>query len=155
MANIFNRPPPAPRPTLGQILNPGPFEDTATQIKMREDLNTQMRKKYQDIADQQIRDAITNGVGQANINPGDIHDPLNYQQAGLTAHQIYADQTRTTMDNISVMEIISDEEMLVKLFANDPKLIEALSILAEKENVSTMDIIIYMLDDYLKPIEHK
>ncbi len=150
MANIFNRPIPTPKPTLGEILNPGPFEDTVTQIKMREDLNTQMRKKYQDIADRQIRDAITNGVGQININPGNMHDPLGYQQVGLG--QTYKGPTKATIGNVSVMEIMSDEEMLVKLFVNDPKLIEALSILAEKENVSTMDIIIYMLDDYLRPI---
>jgi len=153
MANIFNKQPPTPKPILEQILNPGPFEDTVTQIKMREDLNTQMRKQYRDIADQQIRDAITYGTVQANINPRDIHDTIGYQQAGLG--QTYKGPTKATINNVSVMEIMSDEEMLVKLFANDPKLIEALSILAEKENVSTIDIIIYMLDDYLKPIEHK
>ncbi len=49
----------------------------------------------------------------------------------------------------------TEEEMLVKLFEEHPKLIEALSIIAEAENISTMDMIIYMLDDYLLPIEYK
>jgi len=93
---------------------------------------------------------IFNPGPQANINLGNMHDPLVHEQAGVG--QIYANQIRTDIDNVSVMEIMSDEEMLVKLFANDPKLIEVLSIFAEKENVSTMSIIIYVLNDYIKPI---
>ncbi len=50
---------------------------------------------------------------------------------------------------------LTHEEMLVKLFSTEPTLIEALSLIADDEKILTMDIIIYILNDFFHPIEHK
>ncbi len=123
------------------------LETTATERKIQEDARNNLGKI--------MREKYDTAVYEQMMAPAQ-EDPF-----GIPAHEQYPplkgdfDMGDTGTIYAQKPTFPTNEEMLVNLFSKELALIETLSIIADDENVLTMDIIIYILNDFFHPIEHK
>ena len=141
---LFDNPYIPPKPT-----------HTEKEIRMIEKTREALVGKVRTKLDEHVIDSITVGTGITDFTPSaskPFGDPL------WDDHKQYDFGYDLAKPNISFeqeLKLPTYEQMLVQLFENDTQLIEDISLLADKENVPVINIIIWILGDYLKPIEHK